>query len=145
VGILRIWREVIFDRGLLMIVYLAITIPVCILVILARGVGVGSAALVACAICLIASSTLVSCFLARREQKYSTKDLSIIAAIAMWLTLGGLALVRWSGFRLTLYGIEVSGIQWALIGWIDRIFLLICGPTIGRHDRPLGIVRSVVA
>jgi hypothetical protein len=33
----------------------------------------------------------------------------------MSLTLVGLALMRWCGFRLTLYGVEISGIQ-ALVG-----------------------------
>ncbi len=109
-------RQVIVDRRVLIGAYLAITIPVCILVIFSSGVGAGSSALAACAICLIASSTLVSCFLARREQQYSTKDLSIIAAIAISLTLVGLALMRWSGFGFTFYGIHISGVQWALVG-----------------------------
>lgn len=115
-GTPSIWREAIFDRGLLMFIYAMITIATGIQVVLKRSVGIGAAAFVACAICLLASITLVSCFLARREQHYSAKDLSIIAAIAGSLTLVGLALRWWSGFRLTLYGIEVSGIQWALVG-----------------------------
>jgi hypothetical protein len=111
-----ILREVIFDRRLLWIIYGFITIAVGIQVILDRSVSIGAAALVACAICLIASCTLVSCFLGRHEQQYSAKDLSITAVIAVSLTLVGLALIKWSGFRLFLYGIEFSGIQWALVG-----------------------------
>lgn len=109
-------RQVIFDRRLLWIIYAFITIPAGIQVILDRSVGIGAGAVVACAICLIASCTLVSCFLARREQQYSAKDLCIIAVIAVSLTLGCLMLMRWSGFRLILYGNEISGIQWALMG-----------------------------
>jgi hypothetical protein len=111
-----ILRKVIFDRRNLMVIYAFITIAVGIQVILNRSVGIGAEALIACAICLIASSTLLSCLLARHEQQYSTKDLGIIAVIAVSLTLVGLALMRWSGFRLTLYGVEISGIQWALLG-----------------------------
>lgn len=59
---------------------------------------------------------LVSCFLARHEQKYSAKDLGITAVIAVSLTLVGLAPMRWSGFLLFLYGVEISGIRWALVG-----------------------------
>ena len=92
----------IFDRRLLWIIYGFITIATGIQVILDRSVGTGAGALVACTICLIASCTLISCFLARHEQPYSAKDLGIIAVIAVSLTLVGLALMRWSGFRLTL-------------------------------------------
>jgi hypothetical protein len=109
-------KKVIFDRRNLMIVYAFITIGVCIQVILVRSVGIGVGALVSCALCLIASTTLVSCFLARHEQQYSAKDLGNTAVIAVSLTLVGLALMSWSGFRLTLYGVEISGIQWALVG-----------------------------
>jgi hypothetical protein len=109
-------RHVIFDRRNLMIIYAFITIAVGIQVILDRSVGIGVVVLVACAICLLASTTLVSCFLARHEQQYSAKDLGIIAAIAVSLTLVGLTLTRWAGFRLILYGIKISGIQWALVG-----------------------------
>jgi hypothetical protein len=111
-----ILRRVIFDRRNLMVIYAFITIAVGIQVILHRSIGIAVGALVACAICLIASATLGSCFLARHEQPYSAKDLGIIAVIAVSLTLVGLALMRWSGFRLFLYGIEISGIQWALVG-----------------------------
>jgi hypothetical protein len=107
---------VIFDRRLLWMIYGFITIAAGIQVILNRSVGVGAGALVACAICVIASSALGSSILARYELKYSMKDLAIIAVIAVSLTLVGLELMRWSGFRLTLYGIEISGIQWALVG-----------------------------
>lgn len=113
---MNILRQVIFDRGLLMIIYAFITIAGGIQVILYRSVGRGALCLVACAICLIASSALGSSFLARHEQKYSAKDLAIIAVIAAALTLVGLALMRWSDLRLTMYGIEISGIQWALVG-----------------------------
>jgi hypothetical protein len=109
-------RQVIFDRRNLMIIYAFITIAVGIQVILHRSVGIGAAALVACAVCLISSCTLVSCFLARHEQQYSAKNLGITAVISASLTLVGLALMRWSGFRLILYGNEISGIQWALVG-----------------------------
>lgn len=117
----RVLREAIFDRRVLWIFYGFITIAMGIQVILDRSVGTGAGALVACAICLIASCTLVSSFLARHEQQYSAKDLGIIAAIAVSLTLVGLALMWWSGFKLTLYGVEVSGIQWALAGSVVGI------------------------
>jgi hypothetical protein len=113
---MNILREVIFDRRILWVIYGFLTIAVGIQVIVNRSVGIGAAALVACGICLIASCTLVSCFLARHEQHYSVRDLGIIAVIAVSLTLIGLALMRWSGFRLILWGIEISGIQWALVG-----------------------------
>jgi hypothetical protein len=113
---MNILREVIFDRRLLWIIYGFITIAAGIQVIIKGSVGSGAGALVACAISLIASCTLVSCFLARHEQHYSAKDLGIIAVIAVSLALVGLALMRWSDFRLTLYGVEISGIQWALVG-----------------------------
>jgi hypothetical protein len=109
-------RQVIFDRRLLIIIYAFITILVAIQVILNRSIGIGTGALAASAICVIASSALCSSILARDELKYSAKDLGVIAVIAVLLTLVGLALMRWSGFRLTLYGIEISGIQWALVG-----------------------------
>jgi hypothetical protein len=111
-----ILTEVIFDRFWLTFIYALVTIATGIQVILNRSVGHGAGALVACGICLIASSTLVSCFLARHEQHYSAKNLGIIAVVAVSLTLGGLALMRWSRFRLNLYGIEISGMQWALVG-----------------------------
>ena len=106
----------IFDRGWLMYIYGLITIFGGVQAIINRSVGNGAGAIVACAICLIASSTLASCFLARHEQNYPAKDLGGIAAIAVVLTLIGLALARWSGFRLIMYGVEISGIQWALVG-----------------------------
>lgn len=113
---MNILKEVLFDRRNLMVIYAFITIAVGIRVILDRWVGIGVGALIACAICLIASATLVSCFLARHEQQYSAKDLGTIGVIAVSLTLVGLALMRWTGFRLTLYGVEISGVQWALVG-----------------------------
>jgi hypothetical protein len=113
---LGVLRQVVFDRRNLLVIYAFITIAVGIQVIIDRSVGIAVGALVACAICPIASATLASCFLARQDQQYSVKDLSITGVIAVSLTLVGLALMRWSGFRLTLYGVEISGIQWALVG-----------------------------
>ena len=71
---------------------------------------------VASAIRLIASTTLVSCFIARHEQQYSAKELGIVAVIGVSLALVDLALMRRSGVRLTFNGIEISRIQWALVG-----------------------------
>jgi len=115
-GTLSIWREVIFNRGLLIIIYVMITIATGIQVILKGSVGIGAAALVGCGTCLIASITTVNRFLTRCERQYSAKDLSIIAAIAVSLTLIGLALMKWSGFGPILHNTHVSGIQWALVG-----------------------------
>jgi hypothetical protein len=113
---MEILRQVIFDSGLLMIIYTFITIAVVVPVFLNRSVSHAVGALVACAICLVASSTWASSFLARYEQQYSARALGGIAIIAMSLTLLGLMLMNWSGFRLTLYGLKISGIQWAVVG-----------------------------
>ena len=113
---MRILKQVIFDRLILVVIYAAITLPVVIGTCLKTSFVVGGLAVGACVLCLVASSTFASCLLARRELNYSAKDLSGIATIAALLTFVGAVLMKRSGFWLILFGVQVSGLQWALVG-----------------------------
>jgi hypothetical protein len=76
----------------------------------------GAAALLAAALCFFSVAGIVGSVRARRENKYSQRDLAIIGAIALGLCAAGFALMAWSEFSITLFGTTLSGVVWAIIG-----------------------------
>jgi drug/metabolite transporter (DMT)-like permease len=105
----------IFSRRLIVFVYWTITLIVTVQMMLQLSFVVGAAALVACALCFASVSTVVGSVLARRQKKYRATDLIGIGAIGLVLLVAGLALMIWSQFYLLFYGVEISGLEWALL------------------------------
>jgi hypothetical protein len=106
----------IFSRGLIVLVYWAITLIVTVLVMVKLSFVAGAAALAACVLCFASVSTVVGSVLARRQKKYRAIDLIGICTIGLLLLVVGLALMVWSQFSLLFYGYEIDGSLWALLG-----------------------------
>lgn len=108
--------KVIFSRTNLILIYFTVTVITCVQAIFKSSFAVGGAALAACALCFFAMATFIASVLARREKGYSAVDLIGIGAIATALTAVGLALMVWSEFRIIIYGVNIQGTYWALLG-----------------------------
>lgn len=52
----------------------------------------------------------------RDVTNYSLKDLAGIAAVAVALSAAGVALMAWSGFWLSLFGVSIEGPIWCFVG-----------------------------
>jgi hypothetical protein len=78
--------------------------------------GVGSAALAACSLPYIGAAGFMSSWLARGEKGYRSIDWIGIISFALLLVVRGLALMMWSEFTLHIFGVEISGIVWVLLG-----------------------------
>jgi drug/metabolite transporter (DMT)-like permease len=85
---------------------------------------VGASALVGCAICYAGASGFMGSLIARREKNYSTFDLVVMGIIALVIIAAGSALMIWSGFRMSLFDIEISGVAWALLGAVSAIVVV---------------------
>jgi hypothetical protein len=102
--------------SLLTLAYLTLTVLTAGQVMLFKSFPVGASALAASALCFFGAATFVGSFLARREMKYSWKDLLGIDSIAAVLVAAGFGLMIWSGFRTTLFGVVIEGPYWLLLG-----------------------------
>jgi hypothetical protein len=66
--------------------------------------------------CFFGMAGFIGSFLARREMKYSWKDLLGLGSIAAVLVATGFWLMIWSGFAIALVGIVIKGPYWLLLG-----------------------------
>jgi hypothetical protein len=96
--------------------YFVLTLLLCAQAILRASFLVGAGALLAFALCFFSTATFVGSFLARCEHNYSRKELGGIGAIALVLCVAGIALLLWSGFWITLSGVQLSGLTWGIVG-----------------------------
>jgi integral membrane sensor domain MASE1 len=113
---MKLAKAVLFDVTWLRFIYFIVTILMCAQAAFRVSVVVGGSALIAFALCFFGVATFIGSFHARRDHKYSRKDLAIIGAIALGLCAAGIALVVWSGFRIGLFGASLSGVAWAAVG-----------------------------
>jgi hypothetical protein len=77
---------------------------------------VGAMALAASALCYFGAAGFSGSFRARRDKNYNAKDLARIAALAVLLSGVGIALMVWSGFWMSLFGVFINGPIWCFIG-----------------------------
>jgi len=103
-------------KVLVILAYIILTTVTCVSAMLKGSVLVGVAALVGSLLCFFAVATFCASFLAKREHQYKATDLLGIGAIATALTAAGFALIIWSGFWASLFGIVIEGPYWALTG-----------------------------
>jgi hypothetical protein len=82
---------------------------------------VGISALVASALGFFATASFYGSFLARREKKYSVLDLLGIGAIAVALVGAAFGLMFWSGFSLSLEGVQIPGPYWVVVGMVTAL------------------------
>jgi hypothetical protein len=75
--------------ALLMVAYFTLTVLTTGQVMVFKSFSVGGSALAASAMCFFGSATFIGSFLARREMKYSWKDLLGIGSIAAVLVAPG--------------------------------------------------------
>ena|SRR5579872_4971714 len=114
----------IFSRGIVVFIFWAATIVACVQVMLKGSFVIGFAALVACALCYIAAAGFMGSLIARREKRYRAIDLSGIGAMGVIVIAAGLALMIWSSFSMRLFGVEIPGVAWALIGAFSAIIVV---------------------
>lgn len=86
-----------------------------------NSIGVGIGALGGAALCFFSVATFVGSYRARREHNYGLKELAGIGAIAAVLCAGGFALMLWTHWRITMSGLVIPGIVWAIVGIVIAI------------------------
>jgi hypothetical protein len=62
--------------------------------------------------------------LARREKNFSAFDLAGIGAVGLLVIAAGSALMMWSGFWLRMFGVEIGGVTWALLGAVSAVVVV---------------------
>jgi len=105
-------------RGIIALVFAAITIICSVQIMLNSSIAVGFGALAATALSFFGFATFVGSFLARKEKKYRAIDLVGIGAIAAVLIAVGFALAWWSSFRIMLFGYTLNSYSWLIVGII---------------------------
>jgi len=118
---MKVILKVIFDRFWLAYIYFIVTAITTIQAAFKSSFVVGAAALLACGLCFLGTSTFVSSFLARRATGYSATELAGVGAIATALVAAGVALMIWSGFWLNIFGLAIDGRYWALVGILTAL------------------------
>jgi len=103
-------------------IYFVLTLLTCGQAMFRASFFVGASALVGFALCFFSTATFVGSYLARREHKYTQKQLAGIGAIALVLCACGIALVLWSGFWIALSGgTTITGLEWAVAGIVIAV------------------------
>jgi hypothetical protein len=108
--------QMIFDRIWFSYIYFLVTVITCVQAMFQSSFAVGAMALAASALCYFGTAGFAGSFRARRDKNYTPKDLAVIAAIAVVLSVAGVALMAWSGFWLRLLGVSIAGPMWCFIG-----------------------------
>jgi hypothetical protein len=121
---LRSLLAAFFSRGIVILVFWLITILTTVQVMYRSSFTVGISALVACALCYWGAAAFMGSLLERREKKYRPFDLVGIGALSLVIIAAGAALMIWSGFRMRLYGVEVEGVVWALLGALSAVVVV---------------------
>lgn len=117
----RLARAVLVDATWLRFAYFVITLFTCAQVMFRSSIGVGFGALGGAALCFLSAATFVGSYRARREQSYCLKDLAGIGATAAVLCGAGFALMLWTGWRITIYGLVIPGFIWAIVGIVIAV------------------------
>jgi hypothetical protein len=112
-----------YDRRYLTLSHAAITIFMCLQAIYKSSIFVGGTALLGYTLCFCPVATFVGSMLARHEKDYSKFDLTMIFFIASILTVAGLWLVAWSGFRIIVHNVTIAGLYWAILGIVTAIVI----------------------
>jgi hypothetical protein len=110
------FAKVIFDLQWISYIYFLVTLLTCVQAMFRSSFAVGAMALAASTLCYFGMAGFAGSFRARRDKNYNPKDLAGIAAIAVVLSVAGIALMAWSGFWLNLFGVYIAGPMWCLIG-----------------------------
>jgi hypothetical protein len=113
-----------FSRSSVVLIFWLITIIVCIQAMYKSSFTVGASALAACALCYIGASGFMGSLLARREKNLSAFDLTGIGAVGLLVIAAGSALMMWSGFWMRLFGVEIGGVTWALLGAVSAVVVV---------------------
>jgi hypothetical protein len=113
-----------FSRGIIILVFWLITVLTTVQVMYRFSFTVGISALVACALCYAGASGFMGSLLARQEKNYRAFDLVAMGAIALVIIGVGSALMVWSGFRMSLFDVEVDGLVWALLGAASAVVVV---------------------
>jgi hypothetical protein len=108
--------KVIFDLQWISYIYFLVTLLTCVQAMFKSSFTVGAMALAASALSYFGTAGFAGSFRARRDKNYNPKDLAGIGAIAVVLSVAGIALMAWSGFWLSLFGVFIAGPMWCLVG-----------------------------
>jgi hypothetical protein len=107
-----------------------VTLLTCIQPMFKGSFAVGAMALAASALCYFAAAGFSGSFRARHDKNYNAKNLARIAAVAVLLSGMGIALMAWSGFCMSLFGVFINGPIWCVIG-------ILIGSLITERERAL--------
>jgi hypothetical protein len=108
----------------LLLAYVVVTILACINTAANYSVTVGVVGFAASALCYWGGSAFMGSLLARREKGYQAFDLVGIGALSLLLIAIGVALMVWSGFQMRFGGLQVGGVEWALLGAFVTVFVV---------------------
>ena len=111
-------------RGLAILAFWALTILACSQTAFRNSAIEGAAAFIACALCYWGAAAIAGAVIARRANGYRLFDLAGIGALALLLVAAGVALMWWSGFRLSLFDVRINGVTWALMGAFSALFVV---------------------
>jgi hypothetical protein len=111
----------IFSRGIIILVFWLITILTTVQAMYKSSFTVGIAARAACVLCYWGASGFMGSLLARREKNFGPLDLAGMGGIALVMIAAGAALMFWSGFWMRLFGVEIGGVVWALLGAVSAV------------------------
>jgi hypothetical protein len=114
----------LFSRATIILIFWIVTIIACIQVMLRSSLVVGSAALVACAMCYAGAAGFMGSLIARREKGYRVVDLIGIGSLALILIAAGLGVMMWSGFSIRVFDIAIGGVTWALLGALSAVVVV---------------------
>jgi hypothetical protein len=104
------------DRFWLTFIYLIVTAVTTVQGAFKSSLIVGGAAFLGCALTYVGVAGVVGSYLARREQRSKARNLVGIVVVGTVLALAGIWLVSWSGFWIGLFGVDIQGTYWALVG-----------------------------
>jgi hypothetical protein len=123
-GFTRALIGAFLSRSSIVLIFWLVTLIVCVQAMFKSSAMVGASALVACALCYAGASGFMGSLIARREKNYSTFDLMVMGVIALVIIAAGSALMIWSGFRMSLFNVGISGVTWALLGAVSAVVVV---------------------
>jgi hypothetical protein len=115
---------VLSSRAIIVLIFWTMTILVCAQAMFRTSFIVGSASLAACVLCYAGAAGVMGSLIARREKGYRVIDLFGIGALGLLLIVAGSLLMKWSGFFVRAFDVEIGGVTWALLGALSAVVVV---------------------
>jgi hypothetical protein len=106
-----------YDRWWVFYVYILISAIACISFVFNASLVRGIAAFAACWLGFNGGAGFMGSWRGRRDSPpKGAQELLGIAVVALGIVAVSIALMLWAGFWLTLFGVAINGVYWALVG-----------------------------